>query len=99
MPAAKTMTRSLRHEPIVVLPYVPRMGSMSTKLASRLLLLAALAMSSGCIATTHMSPEPGPRLWDQIHWAKSFEDACKEARAEKKPILTIVSAGARDGFC
>jgi hypothetical protein len=61
--------------------------------------LAVLALFPGCIATTHMYPDPGPRAYNQINWSPSFEAAQKESRASKKPLLTIVAAGARNGYC
>jgi hypothetical protein len=62
-------------------------------------LLALLALAPGCIATTHMSPDAGPRRWNQIEWRKDFETAKKDAAATDRPLLTIVAAGAKNGFC
>lgn len=61
--------------------------------------LALLAFAPGCIATTHMAPDAGPRRFNEIAWRASFEEATKEAKASNKPLLTIVAAGARNGFC
>jgi hypothetical protein len=61
--------------------------------------LALLALAPGCIATTHMSPDPGPRHFNEIKWAASYDAAKQEATTSGKPILLIVAAGARNGFC
>ncbi len=61
--------------------------------------LALVALAPGCIATTHMAPDPGPRRWNQIEWRKDFEVAKADAVANNKPLLTVVAAGAKNGFC
>jgi hypothetical protein len=58
-----------------------------------------LALAPGCIATTHMSPDAGPRRWNSIEWRKDFETAHADAVASGKPILTVIAAGAKNGFC
>lgn len=70
-----------------------------TRLARLAAALVLVALAPGCIATTHMSPDAGPRRWNSIEWRRSFEDAQKDAVAANKPILTIVAAGAKNGFC
>ncbi len=61
--------------------------------------LAFLAVAPGCIATTHMSPDAGPRRFNEIKWAASYDEAKTSAVATGKPILLVVAAGARNGFC
>ena len=46
-----------------------------------------------------MSPDAGPRRWNQIEWRKDFETARRDAAASHKPLLTVVAAGAKNGFC
>ena len=58
-----------------------------------------LTLAPGCIATTHMSPDEGPRRFNEIQWRPSFDEAKKDSVSEKKPILLIIAAGARNGFC
>ena len=70
-----------------------------TRLARLAAALALLAFAPGCIATTHMSPDAGPRRWNQIEWRKDFETARRGAAASHKPLLTVVAAGAKNGFC
>jgi hypothetical protein len=70
-----------------------------TRVARLAAALALLALAPGCIATTHMFPDPGPRRWNQIEWRKDFETARKESVATDKPLLTVVAAGARNGYC
>jgi len=70
-----------------------------TRLARLAAALALLALAPGCIATTHMAPDAGPRRWNAIEWRKDFESARKEAVAADKPVLTVIAAGARNGYC
>ena len=70
-----------------------------TRLARLAAALALLALVPGCIATTHMSPDPGPRRWNDIRWRKDFDEARRDAVATNKPILTIVAAGDKNSFC
>jgi hypothetical protein len=70
-----------------------------TRLARLAATFALLALAPGCIATTHMSPDPGPRRWNGIAWRSDFAAAKKDAVATNRPLLTIVAAGARNGFC
>jgi hypothetical protein len=70
-----------------------------TRLSRLVLAVAFLTLAPGCIATTHMSPDAGPRRFNEVQWRSSFEEAQKDAVTEKKPLLTIVAAGARNGFC
>lgn len=65
-------------------------------------LLALVALLPGCIATTHQWPtEPctAKRKWNEIPWRPSFAVAHAEALATKKPLLTVIAAGERNGYC
>ncbi len=63
------------------------------------LLVLALALLPGCIATTHVSPTVGAQRYKSIAWQPDFETAHKQSLATGKPLLTIVAAGAKNGFC
>ena len=70
-----------------------------SRLARLAAALALVTLAPGCIATTHMYPDQGPRLWNQISWRKNFEEATKDALASKKPILLVVAAGDINSYC
>lgn len=63
------------------------------------LFLALLALTPGCIATTHMSPNPTNKKYLEVQWRPDYETAEADAVRENKPILAIVAAGAMKGFC
>jgi len=69
------------------------------RLARIAVALAVLAFAPGCVATTHMYPDAGPRHWNDVQWNASFDKAHEESVQSKKPILLIIAAGAKDGYC
>jgi hypothetical protein len=68
---------------------VAERAAMPLRLAFVALLLA------GCI--THLPPRTREHL--TISWARGFDDACRRAASERKPILAILVAGQIDGPC